>query len=145
MSHEQWFWLQVNFDPDACWTWTGYCNAAGYGHVRWGEDRRVFAHRVAWEAVHGPIPDGLVVCHHCDNPPCVRPDHLFLGTVRDNAQDMIAKGRSAGQKQTHCKHGHPFTLENTYRDPKNGYRQCRICRLYAARRSATRKRSVPVA
>ena len=51
------------------------------------------AHRVAWELAYGQVPNGLFVCHRCDNPPCVRPEHLFLGTARDNTQDAIAKGR----------------------------------------------------
>lgn len=55
--------------------------------------KRVKAHRKAWELLHGPIPDGLLVLHTCDNPPCIRPDHLFLGTHRDNQQDKWAKGR----------------------------------------------------
>jgi len=73
---------------DDCWVWGRTCWVKGYGRV--GDLR---AHRVMWAIVNGPIPDGLQVLHHCDNPPCVRPDHLFLGTQLDNMRDMIAKGR----------------------------------------------------
>lgn len=58
-----------------------------------GANRREYAHRVSWELAYGPIPPGLFVCHHCDNPPCVRPDHLFVGTPRDNTLDRDRKGR----------------------------------------------------
>lgn len=79
---------------DGCWTWTGATNRRnGYGYFKRRDRRQMNTHRVAWEFAHGPIPDGLCVCHHCDNPRCVRPDHLFLGTQRENMQDMKAKGR----------------------------------------------------
>jgi hypothetical protein len=86
---EQAFWKRVQVGP-SCWLWLSYCDLNGYG--RFGHARR-YAHRVAWELTQGPIPDGLQVCHHCDNPPCVRPDHLFLGTQGDNVRDCAAKGR----------------------------------------------------
>lgn len=74
-----------------CWEWTGAFDPKGYGHKkRHGTN---VASRVVWIEVHGPIPDGMEVCHHCDNPPCVRPSHLFLGTHKDNADDMLRKGR----------------------------------------------------
>jgi len=80
---------------DGCWLWTGRRDRAGYGKIRRGPSaKNLRAHRVAWELEHGPIPDGLCVLHHCDNPSCVRPDHLFLGTDADNVADMFAKGRS---------------------------------------------------
>ncbi len=60
--------------------------------------RRLIASRAAWEMVNGPIPTGMFACHHCDNPPCVRPDHLFLGTPKDNTEDMLRKGRAHWQK-----------------------------------------------
>ena len=64
----------------------------------------MFAYRVAWELIHGPIPAGLLICHHCDNPQCVRPDHLFLGTHKDNQQDKVKKGRAAIGKTWGEKH-----------------------------------------
>lgn len=85
------FWRQVQ-KTDTCWLWTGARSGAGYGQIGIN-DVRIFTHRFSWELHHGPIPAGLFVCHHCDNPPCVRPDHLFLGTPQDNMVDKIRKGR----------------------------------------------------
>ena len=74
-----------------CWPWTGAANGR-YGTVK-SAGRPLLTHRVAWELTHGPIPAGIQVCHKCDNPICVRPTHLFLGTQRDNIADMDRKGR----------------------------------------------------
>lgn len=84
-------------DSDACWEWPGSLNpATGYGQLSaWEGGKRVLltAHRVSFSAFNGPIPDGLHICHHCDNRKCFNPAHLFAGTARDNMQDMWSKGR----------------------------------------------------
>ena len=89
------FWAKVD-KTDECWIWKAYKDPDSYGFIamkidgKWTGRNR--ATRVAWELTYGPIPKGLLVCHHCDNPPCVRPDHLFLGTKSDNMRDAINKG-----------------------------------------------------
>jgi len=91
---EERFWRQVQKDVDGCWLWTGR-PVQGYGRFRpSSRGTKIGAHRYSWELHVGPIPDGLDVCHRCDVPLCIRPDHLFLGTHADNMADMVAKGRS---------------------------------------------------
>lgn len=92
------FWEKVpkNLPDDVCWEWEGCLNEKGYGNIRLGgrDSKRPKAHRVSWVFYHGrPIPDGMMVMHLCDNPPCVNPVHLRLGTAADNTQHMLAKGR----------------------------------------------------
>jgi hypothetical protein len=81
-------------DEDSCWNWTAAKGAqSGYGHFRSKNGEYEYAHRFAWEYFVGDIPDGLHVLHHCDNPPCCNPNHLFLGTHADNMHDRDKKGR----------------------------------------------------
>jgi hypothetical protein len=78
--------------PSECWPWTRAHLPSGYGKLR-HDKKYLLAHRVVWELQNGPIPNGLQVCHSCDNPPCCNPEHLWLGTPKANTVDMIAKGR----------------------------------------------------
>jgi hypothetical protein len=106
-------------------------NDDGYGRVHIPKGKPVPAHRFSYELVNGPIPDGLRVLHHCDNPPCVNPVHLFVGTQADNGRDMVAKGRwrdKFGGPRDHCHRGHPFNEANT-RINRKGNRVCRACDL----------------
>ena len=84
--------------PDGCWIWVASVDRRGYGRIQGGGRRAgvLGAHRASWIIHFGAIPDGLHVLHHCDNPPCVNPAHLFLGTPKDNVADMRAKGRYVG-------------------------------------------------
>jgi hypothetical protein len=85
---------------NGCWEWTGTRYPNGYGSCASGKrGRNDYAHRVVWRLTFGRIPDGLRVLHHCDNPPCCRPDHLFLGTDADNVADKVAKGRQLKGEQ----------------------------------------------
>ena len=83
--------------PDGCWLWTGYKLNSGYGRITIGK-RSVAAHRYSYEINVGPIPEGLLICHTCDTPSCVRPSHLFPGTSRENILDMHKKGRAGKQR-----------------------------------------------
>lgn len=95
------FWQKVR-RGDGCWLWTAGTDGRGYGLIgsRHGASP-LKAHRVAYTLTHGPIPEGMEVCHRCDNPPCVRPDHLFLGTHGDNMRDAAHKHRLASGERRH--------------------------------------------
>lgn len=98
------FWTKVQ-KSEGCWKWKDVPCKNGYGLFNvWPE--KFYAHRVMWELTRGPIPAGLFVLHHCDNPMCVNPEHLFLGTNLDNVRDMMAKGRNPHGKTSYL-YGHP--------------------------------------
>ncbi len=103
-EHAARFWAKVSKEGPThlvlgtrCWVWTADLNEFGYGRLHFNH-RVIGAHRRSWQMNVGPIPDGACVLHRCDNPPCVRPDHLFLGTMADNSHDMHAKGRNRQPK-----------------------------------------------
>ena len=87
-------------NPDECWEWQGGLDYHGYGQL-WMNGTHHGAHRLAWEYFIGPIPEGFCVLHHCDNPPCCNPNHLFLGTREDNFRDMVRKNRHGKSRGSH--------------------------------------------
>lgn len=119
------FWSRVDMSGD-CWVWTKGKHRQGYGQM-WVNKKCWLTHRLSYLLTHGTLSSSEKVLHRCDNPPCVRPDHLFVGTQKDNVDDMTSKGRHGHANKTHCPRGHEYTVENTYRYP-NGKRACRVCR-----------------
>lgn len=91
-AQQERFWSCVD-RSDGCWTWTGAKSKGGYGRFK-ADGRQHAAHRVSYALANTPLPRNVFVCHRCDNPACVRPDHLFAGDHLANMQDMVSKGRS---------------------------------------------------
>ena len=115
----------IKITPSGCHEWRGSKFASGYGRIKIHQ-RTYRAHRFLWECANGPIPEGLYVCHHCDNRLCVRLDHLFLGTHEDNMADMVAKGRQ------HHNEGKVYLRGEEHHNTKMSDRQVeRIRALYA--------------
>jgi len=88
------FWAGVDMVEGGCWLWKGRRYKDGYGEFRSRTGKSIAAHRASWMLASGEIPTGMVICHHCDNPPCVNPAHLFVGTQQENERDKHAKGRA---------------------------------------------------
>lgn len=148
-----------------CWNWTGYKDRKGYGRATLGgrSGRSTGAHRLALIAIGKSLADADLVLHHCDNPACINPAHLFVGTQADNMRDMHAKGRAVsnrgrtfkkpehsilrgeahpnfGARQSVCQRGHPQTGENVVVRP-DGHRRCRVCHRERSLRTYHRLKS----
>jgi hypothetical protein len=121
------FWERVLPEPNSgCWLWIGAMGGAHYGVISINPGQRIAAHRYSLQ-LHGvDIPDHLFVLHRCDTPLCVNPNHLFVGTYKDNAQDRDRKRRGINSRKTHCNYGHPLSGDNLY-VYKTGKRGCRAC------------------
>lgn len=126
---------------DACWEWTAVRNAFGYGVIHRLDKGSRLAHRVLYEALVGPVPDGMDLDHLCRNRGCVRPGHLEVVTRSENIRrgDGPQILRAWNASKTHCPNGHSYADQEQYRRP-NGERRCGACNREEARRYAQRKR-----
>ncbi len=124
------FLSKINFSPDenGCHNWLGSKLPSGYGTMSY-KGTRHYSHRIAWEVFRMPIPDGLLVLHHCDNPSCCNLVHLFLGTHSDNSKDMYKKGRGYWGSERH-KISQRAIMKEWYSDPKNKAKLVRKGRAY---------------
>jgi hypothetical protein len=138
------FWPQVE-KTENCWLWRGPVDGPGYGRLYLSKpgnkNFKEGTHRISWELHNGPIPDGLWVLHHCDNPPCVRPDHLFLGTATDNIRDCVRKGRHRSNPPRGKQHPR-WSAKLTVRDIAQirelrleGWSQDRLATMFSVTRS----------
>lgn len=124
------FWGKVA-RGDGCWLWCGERNSSGYGRAYVLGNEKRLAHRCAYAIEHGEVPAGMVVMHTCDNPACVNPAHLQLGTVADNIQDKMAKGRQ--------RLGSRLTAKACWRHGVADSKRCSLCRMEARRSALTRR------
>lgn len=132
---------KVIINANGCWIWNARIEPNGYGRFGY-QGRMCWAHRISYELFKGEIPAGLDLDHLCRNRACVNPDHLEPVTRLENASRGIAGqvNRDRMLSKTHCPQGHPYSGDNLYITPKEGYRQCRICRA-----GNSRKRKVEMA
>lgn len=145
------FWPRVEkHGPDECWPWVGtgwFGRNRDYGTIYHNGTTRLATH-VSWEMHNGrPFPKGMMACHTCDNPPCVNPAHIFIGTARDNVRDAVQKGRfsmvgkNSRAKWTRCKRGHPLSGDNLTHHG-DGSRVCRECRRIRNAKRYTKNKTV---
>lgn len=121
------FWAKVK-RGEGCWEWTAYKDPLGYGRLTVNRESWL-AHRRSWVLSGRTFPqDRPMLDHLCRNPSCVRPDHLEPVTMQENIKRGRPSSADLRRAATHCKHGHPFSGENTYRSPTTGLRSCRTCR-----------------
>jgi len=113
-----------------CWIWKGSSFLNGYGQF-YCDKKNKKAHRIAWEIVNGPIPEGMLICHKCDVRSCVNPAHLYVGTQKENIKDCIERRRQRYAKRDSCERGHLYDENNTYM--YGNIRVCRTCNRDNAR------------
>lgn len=132
-----WGYVDKSGGPSACWPWTAGRGRRGYGKA-WRRGRTLGAHKIAFELTVGPVADGMYVCHHCDNPPCCNPTHLYVGTPKQNTADSVLKGRRntpTGERLPHTVLSESKVADILERH-SNGARVCDLATQYGVSRSA---------
>jgi hypothetical protein len=120
------FWTRVTPKRFGCWIWEGGKDSNGYSFISW-EGRNIRGHQLAYQQLVGPVPEGLQLDHLCERKACVNPNHLEPVTQIVNILRSATSVPGMNARKSHCKYGHPFSQENTYRTSR-GHRQCRSCR-----------------
>lgn len=133
------FWEHV-VKSDGCWEWNGGKAVHGYGSIHDDNGHQLRSNQASWILHHGPIPEGLWILHKCDNPPCVRPDHLYLGTHQDNMRDLILRGKGKGAAMVGSKNVHAKLREKDipmiYKLNELGISYTAIGRMFRVKRNA---------
>lgn len=125
------FWTKVE-KSHSCWNWKACKSKKGYGQF-WSGEQSILAHRFSYEIKNGPIKQGLLVCHHCDNPSCVNPSHLFAGTSNDNIADKMKKGRAwacSGEDNPNAKLTNNQVVEIRRLYKAGGYSQRKLAKKF---------------
>ena len=133
------FAAKITVSPSGCWLFTGCLNSRGYGCIT-HHGRVMLAHRLAYELLVGPIPQGRVIDHLCMVKACCNPDHLEAVTAGENNRRAVAANGAWRTKATACRRGHAYTEANTYTDHR-GHRQCRACKRVTDQRAHARRKA----
>lgn len=134
-------WIQklfarIDVAPNGCWLWKGFKHPKGYGQIFHRDYGNINLQRIVYMIANGvKLTSEQLVCHHCDVRHCCNPEHLFVGTAKDNNNDCARKGRHHNTVKTHCPRGHAYDALNTYVTPR-GLRNCRTCSRERQRKAA---------
>ena len=137
------FMTKINKTPSGCWEWIASTDRDGYGNFNYPTSTSTIkrAHRASYDYFYGGIPEGMQVLHKCDNPPCVNPTHLYLGSNQQNVNDREDRNRNHKKNKTHCPQGHPFDTTHNTSMGRGKLRRCSICTKASQKKAAAKRRA----